>query len=87
MRRQSPVSAMLVPAFSHSEQYFEVATWVIEAAVLLPGEPEVRTWASEARPLLEELRAKPYLDKLDEALASAPSAESAMPTESRARTV
>jgi class 3 adenylate cyclase/predicted ATPase len=67
------------------EQYFEAASRVVEAAVLLPAEPEVRTWASEARPLLEELRAKPYLDKLDEALASAP-APAPSRSESRAET-
>ena len=66
------------------EQAFEVATWVVDAAVLLPAEPEVRAWAAEARPLLEELRAKPYLDKLDEALASAPPPSSGVRTESRA---
>ena len=68
------------------EQYFDAATWVVEAAILLPGEPEVRTWASEARPLLEELRAKPYLEKLDEALASVPAPESTVPTASRTET-
>ncbi|MGH2418313.1 MAG: AAA family ATPase [Candidatus Limnocylindria bacterium] len=54
------------------EQMFEAATYVVDAAVLLPGEPEVRAWAAEVRPLLEELRARPYLDRLDTALASAP---------------
>jgi hypothetical protein len=54
------------------EQYFECAGWVVEAAVLLPAEPEVRAWADDIRPLLHELRAKPYLDRLDEALASVP---------------
>jgi hypothetical protein len=58
------------------EQMFDSAARVVDAAVLLPGEPEVRAWAAEVRPLLEELRTRPYLDRLDEALASAPEAPS-----------
>lgn len=58
------------------EQMFEAACYVVDAAVLLPGETEVRAWAAEVRPLLEELRARPYLDRLDMALASAPEAPS-----------
>jgi hypothetical protein len=54
------------------EQYFECSGWVLEAAILLPAEPEVRAWADDMRPLLEELRARPYLEKLDAALESAP---------------
>ena len=54
------------------EQHFDLACWVVDATVLLPDEPEVRAWAAEARLLLEELRARPYLDKLDAALGSAP---------------
>ncbi|MEO5986502.1 MAG: hypothetical protein ABIW50_01900, partial [Candidatus Limnocylindria bacterium] len=54
------------------EQMFEAACYVVDAAVLLPGEPEVRAWAAEVRPLLEELSARPYLQKLAEALGSAP---------------
>jgi class 3 adenylate cyclase/predicted ATPase len=69
------------------EQMFEAAGYVVDAAVLLPGEREVRAWAAEVRPLLEELRARPFLDKLDEALASAPpSAAPAARTEARAET-
>ena len=56
------------------EQRFEAATYVVDAAVLLPAEPVVRAWAAEVRPLLEDLRARPYLERLDEALASAPEA-------------
>ena len=68
------------------EQYFEDASWVVNAAVLLPAESEVRAWAAEARPVLEELRAKPYLEKLDEALASVPGSEGTAPTASPAET-
>jgi hypothetical protein len=56
------------------EQHFDAALRAVDAAVLLPGEPEVRAWAEEVRPLLESLRARPYLAKLDEALASVSSA-------------
>ena len=48
------------------------ATCTVDAAVLLRGEPEIRAWAAEDRPLLEELRARPFLERLDAALASAP---------------
>ena len=68
------------------EQRFDVATWVVEAAILLPAEQEVRAWAAEARPLLEELRARPYLDKLDEVLASATAPSAAARAESPAET-
>ena len=66
------------------QQHFEAATWVVEAAILLPGEAEVRAWASEVRPLLEELRAKPFLDKLDEVLTSAQTPSAGAKAESRA---
>jgi hypothetical protein len=55
------------------EQHFDAAMRAVDAAVLLPDEAEVRAWADEVRPLLEDLRARPYLAKLDEALASASS--------------
>ena len=65
------------------EQWFEAACYTVDAAVLLPTEPEVRDWADEARVLLEELRARPYLEKLDEALAAPPSAERSSSVEAR----
>ncbi|MGQ0608907.1 MAG: AAA family ATPase [Chloroflexota bacterium] len=71
------------------EQHFDLACWVIDAAVLLPDEPEVRAWAAEARLLLEELRAQPYLDRLDAALGSAAGPSSAVrptPADLRAET-
>jgi class 3 adenylate cyclase/predicted ATPase len=51
------------------EQFFDAARYAIDAAVLLPGEPEIRALVENARPLLVELRAKPYLDRLDAGLA------------------
>ena len=68
------------------EQYFEAANWVVDAAILLPAEPEVRAWAVDTRPLLEELRAKPYLERLDEALASVPGSGSTVHAASAAET-
>jgi class 3 adenylate cyclase/tetratricopeptide (TPR) repeat protein len=68
-------SADAVAAFRESravlltlEQRFEAATLVVNAAQLLPREPEVRGWAAETRALLETMRAKPWLDRLDSAL-------------------
>jgi hypothetical protein len=55
------------------QQHFDAAQRAVDAAVLLPDEAEVRAWADEVRPLLDDLRARPYLAKLDEALASASS--------------
>ena len=53
-------------------QMFTAAVVAVDASVLLPEDPRIRALAMEARPLLEELRARPYLEKLDEALASVP---------------
>jgi tetratricopeptide (TPR) repeat protein len=54
------------------EMLFAAATNVVDATVLLPGHAEVRAWAAEVRPLLVELRARPYLERLDAALVEAP---------------
>ncbi len=67
------------------EQMFAAAMQSVDAAVLLPDDPRIRALAMESRPLMVELRARPYLEKLDEALASAP-APTAVRTESRAET-
>jgi hypothetical protein len=67
------------------QQMFTAAVASVDAAVLLPDQPTIRALAAEARPLLQELRARPYLEKLDEALASAP-APAANRSESRAET-
>ena len=66
------------------QQSFDAALSVVDATVLLPDEPEVQGWAAEARILLEELRAKPYLAKLDEALASVQKPSTSALAESRA---
>jgi hypothetical protein len=53
-------------------QRFEAARIALDALVVLPGEPEVQGWAPQARAVFEELRAAPYLAKLDSVLAQAP---------------
>jgi class 3 adenylate cyclase/tetratricopeptide (TPR) repeat protein len=55
---------------------FYAAEVVVDAVVALPDSPDVRSWAPEARTLLEELRAAPYLARLDAALAAAPASRS-----------
>ncbi|MEO8510485.1 MAG: adenylate/guanylate cyclase domain-containing protein [Chloroflexota bacterium] len=54
----------------------------LDALIAYPDDPKVRAWAEASRPLLESLRARPYLEVLDRALASSsragqPSAASA----------
>jgi class 3 adenylate cyclase/tetratricopeptide (TPR) repeat protein len=50
---------------------FEVATYAVDAAVLLPDDAEVRGWADEARAVFDAVGARPWLDRLDVALAAA----------------
>ena len=52
-------------------QRFVAARMDINAAILLPGHREVRAWAAESTPLLVELRARPYLERLESALGTA----------------
>jgi hypothetical protein len=59
------------------QQHYVAARVDVNAAILLPGEPEVRAWAEATRPLLEELRARPYLERLDAALAEGESSPAA----------
>jgi class 3 adenylate cyclase/tetratricopeptide (TPR) repeat protein len=61
---------------AHGQRWAD-ADLVVGAAILLPSHPEVRAWALEARPLLVELRAKPYLERLDAALAEGAAAPGA----------
>ena len=61
------------------EQFFDAAEFAVDAAVLLPDNPEIRALVERARPLLVELRAKPLLDRLDAALAGASPVSSARP--------
>jgi hypothetical protein len=52
------------------EQWFEFAASALDAISVLPDEPEVRSWALEARTIFERLQARPYLERLDAALGS-----------------
>jgi hypothetical protein len=52
------------------DQHFDAAEMAVFATILLPSHPEIRRLAEEHRPLLEELRARPYLERLDAALAA-----------------
>ncbi len=65
--------------------WFQAARHTMEAIILLPDEPEVLAWADEARSLFEKLGAKPYLDRLDEALASASASSLPVPASETAR--
>jgi len=59
------------------EQFFDAARYAVDAAVLLPDHPDIRALVDEARPLLVELRAQPYLDRLEAALGDAQTASQA----------
>ncbi len=61
-------------------QRFAAAQLDVDVAHLMPGEPEVKAWIDESRPLLEELRARPYLERLEWALAQAPVREAPPPS-------
>jgi class 3 adenylate cyclase/tetratricopeptide (TPR) repeat protein len=50
------------------EQRFEAARMILDAAVALPTDPEVRRWAAEAASVFEDLRATSYVELLDAAL-------------------
>jgi hypothetical protein len=61
-------------------QRLEAAVIAVHAMELLPGEPEPRAWAEEARPFLVEFGLQPWLERLDAALAVAgPSVPAASP--------
>jgi tetratricopeptide (TPR) repeat protein len=62
--------------FGRLGQHYAGAIVAIDAATLLPDDPQLRAAAEAGRPLLEELRATADLEDLDRALASgAPAAE------------
>jgi tetratricopeptide (TPR) repeat protein len=68
------------------EQWFAAARHSLEAIIMLPDDPEVRSWAEDARALFTELRAQPYLQRLDEALAAAPETAPAVAPSEAAQT-
>ena len=73
-RREEAVAKLRdLLAIQRSYEWNLVAAEVaIDALAVLPDHPQVRAWAAEVRPLLEELRAAPYLARLDALLAAAP---------------
>jgi len=60
--------------FIELDAAFDAATFAISALELLPGEPEIRALAEQSRPMLVELRARPWLERLDAALNAQPAA-------------
>jgi phage shock protein A len=66
---------------------YEAAEAAVCALEVLPHSTALRTAAAAHRPMLESLRARPLLDRLDAMLASEPSpAPHAAPTQATART-
>ena len=65
-------------------QLFEAARYAVDAIVLLPNQPDIRALVEQSRPLMVELRARPYLERLDAAIGDA--AASRDPVKSRAAT-
>ena len=61
---------------------FDAETIAIGALELLPDDPEIRALAERGRPMLVELRAQPWLDRLDAALGVANDSVTAAPTAS-----
>jgi tetratricopeptide (TPR) repeat protein len=51
---------------------FNVAMVALDAVIAYPDDPDASAWAEASRPVLESLRARPYLELLDRALASVP---------------
>jgi class 3 adenylate cyclase/tetratricopeptide (TPR) repeat protein len=51
---------------------FDAAEMAVDAVAIMPAEPEVRRLAEHYRPVLERVGARPYLERLDADLASAP---------------
>ena len=51
---------------------FDAAELAVDAAILMPADPEIRRIAEEHRPVLERVGARPILARLDAALASTP---------------
>jgi len=58
-------------------QPFDAAEMALDAAILLPGDPEIRRIAEEHRSVLESVGARPDLERLDKALGSTPLASPA----------
>jgi hypothetical protein len=57
-------------AYARMDLLFEMACNAFDAIAVLPDEPEVRAWAEESRPVFEQVRAVPWLERLDSVLAT-----------------
>jgi class 3 adenylate cyclase/tetratricopeptide (TPR) repeat protein len=87
-RRDAAMAAFrdAIRAWQVIDAQFSAALVAVDAAVAYPSDPEARSWAEAARPILESLRARPYLERLDDALSSAASDASQPRASSRATT-
>jgi hypothetical protein len=60
---------------------FVAAMVAVDAAIAYPDDPDVRAWTDAARPLLESLGARPFVELLQRALApGAASGEPVLPS-------
>jgi class 3 adenylate cyclase/tetratricopeptide (TPR) repeat protein len=59
-----------IHGFERNGALFDVARAQLDAIILLPDEPIVRAWADEARDRFERLGARPFLERLEQALAA-----------------
>jgi tetratricopeptide (TPR) repeat protein len=59
-----------IAAFEKTGALFQVALTQLDALILLPGEPSIADWADQARERFETLKARPLLERLDEAVAT-----------------
>jgi tetratricopeptide (TPR) repeat protein len=81
-RREEAVSLVreAIGALDRMGAEFDAAEMAVDAAVVMPGEPEIRRLAEHYRPVLVRVGARPYIERLDAALASAPlAAPASMP--------
>ena len=59
-----------IRALGRNGSSFEVARAQLDALIVLPDEPAIRDWADEARGRFERLGARPFLARLEQALAA-----------------
>ncbi len=59
-----------IAAFEKTGALFQVALTQLDALILLSDEPSIADWADQARERFETLKARPLLERLDEAVAA-----------------
>jgi class 3 adenylate cyclase/predicted ATPase len=72
-RRRDEARAGLVDAISRNREMqldFVAASVALDAAILLPGDPEIRSRAEWAREVFSRIGARPFLQRLEQALAA-----------------